>query len=95
VNCLQAAHIKKRSEYRDIERLELSNLMLACTFGCDHLFGLGSIYVDTDGLVQRAVGRRLTPALDSVIAVLEKRSCEAHSEKSEQYSAWHRSHLPA
>jgi hypothetical protein len=95
VTLLRAAHIKKRSECTDEERAQLDNVMLACAMGCDYLFELGFVYIDTEGIIRRTPGRETTPDLDSLIAALERRLCPAHAESSETHFAWHRSKLLA
>lgn len=93
VRFLRVAHVKRRSECSDEERAQLSNLMLACTFGCDHLFELGYIYVDSAGTIRRTPGRVATPDLDVLIFPLEGRPTRAHNERSSSYFAWHRTRL--
>jgi hypothetical protein len=87
---LRAAHIKQRSKCTAEERLQLDNIMRACTLGCDHLFELGYVYVDSAAKIRRRPGEQTTPDLEAVIARLEGRSCSAHTSDSERYFAWHR-----
>jgi len=90
VDCLRTAHIKKRSECSEEERLAVANIMPACTLGCDHLFELGYVYVDERGAVRRGADRNITTALKASIAALEGLTCSVHAEISEPYFAWHR-----
>lgn len=92
-DCLRTAHIKKRSECSEAERLDLANIMPACTLGCDHLFELGYVYVDEHAVVRRNTKASTTSALDMIATALEGRLCSVHSAMSEPYFAWHRARL--
>ena len=64
---LVAAHIKKRSECSNIEKLDYENVAaLMCKAGCDDLFEKGYIYV-SDAEVRKNTKRKTTAALDSLI----------------------------
>ncbi|MGD1055785.1 MAG: hypothetical protein ABR992_00070 [Solirubrobacteraceae bacterium] len=92
VDCLRTAHIKQRCECSEHERRDEANIMPACTLGCDHLFELGYIYVDTAGSI-RATDRATTNATTAVahaVGRLAGRTCKAYSTSSAQYFAWHR-----
>jgi hypothetical protein len=93
VGCLRAAHIKRRSKCGARERRQMSNLMLACTLGCDHLFELGRIYVDARGKIRVRRGPSTTPDLDAVTSALAGKACKAHTRASAPYFAWHRANL--
>ena len=89
---LVAAHIKKRSVCTDDERRDLRHVaMLACTFGCDALYEAGWITVGLDGRI-RAIPPDTAPAgrLRDHLQQLAGRQCQAHSQASEPYFAWHR-----
>lgn len=90
VACLRAAHIKKRSKCTAQERRQMSNLMIACTLGCDHLFELGHIYVDARGKIRVRRRPSTTPDLAAVTAALAGKTCKAHTRASAPYFAWHR-----
>lgn len=92
VGFLVAAHIKKRALCSDAERRDLRNVaMLACQFGCDHLYEHGYVTVGESGKVQVAmVGDH---AVDSRLAALADRACGAHHAGSEPYFAWHRANV--
>jgi hypothetical protein len=93
VDCLRIAHVKRRCECSEQERRDEANIMLACTLGCDHLFELGYVYVDTAGMV-RASDRATTSATSAVaqaVGRLAGRTCTAYGDASAQYFAWHRS----
>lgn len=49
VPLLRLAHIKRRASCSEDERRNLSNVMAACTFGCDELFERGLLVVDASG----------------------------------------------
>lgn len=64
---LVAAHIKKRSECSNAEKLDFENIAaLMCKAGCDDLFEKGYVFVSS-GVVCKNTKRSTTPALDSVI----------------------------
>ncbi|MES9831143.1 MAG: hypothetical protein ABW139_02780 [Candidatus Thiodiazotropha sp. DIVDIV] len=64
---LVAAHIKKRTECSDTEKLDFENVAaLMCKAGCDDLFEKGYVYVSA-GEVCKNTKRNTTPAMDSVI----------------------------
>lgn len=65
---LVAAHIKKRSECSNAEKLDFKNIAaLMCKAGCDDLFEKGYVYV-SGGEVYKNSKRDTTTALDSVIS---------------------------
>jgi hypothetical protein len=87
--------VKRRSVCTEQERLDLANIMVACTLGCDHLFELGYIYVDTDGAIRLAEKVSQTAALAEAAGELEGRRCSAHQESSAKYFDWHREAVAA
>lgn len=91
VDCLRTAHIKKRSQCSEQERRDEHNIMCACTLGCDHLFELGYLYVDTTGTIRTRSRAKMTSAIQTAAAALAGRKCDAHSAASGQYFAWHES----
>ena len=95
VDCLRTAHIKRRSECSEQERRDKNNIMLACTLGCDHLFELGYVTVDSDGVIRDGARSNTTTALEHAVSRLNGGSCAAHSKASEQYFAWHRERATA
>jgi hypothetical protein len=94
-DCLRTAHVKRRSFCNEQERLDLANIMIACTLGCDHLFELGYIYVDPEGVVRSRENAASTPELRAAIDRVADRACEAHNSTSEQYFAAHREAVTA
>jgi hypothetical protein len=89
---LVAAHIKKRSICTDDERRDLRHVaMLACTFGCDALYEAGWITISLDGHIQTTrPGAAPAGRLHDSLQQLAGRQCQAHSQASEPYFAWHR-----
>ncbi len=84
---MHVAHIKRRSECSTSERLNLANVMLACTLGCDSLFEHGFVAVANDGVVTAPRGNA---HLESHLATVRGKPCAAHSPSSEPFFAWHR-----
>lgn len=90
VDCIRIAHIKRRAEATDQERRDPSNIMLACSLGCDHLFELGYIYVNEAGIIRSAKSRASWPdAQKAAVDSLVGKSCSAHTSASSTYFAWH------
>jgi hypothetical protein len=91
VGLLVAAHIKRRSVCSDLERRDLQHIaMLACAFGCDLLFELGYLTVETDGLVSVTSRVSEPGGLHQRLETLRNRPCTAYTEGSAQYFEWHR-----
>jgi hypothetical protein len=87
---VHAAHIKKRSMCSHSERLDPYVVMPACLFGCDALFELGIIFVDSDGVIQVNTREVRTPDLEAQLNELIGSKAPGFSEKSARYFAWHR-----
>lgn len=77
---LVAAHIKPRSRCTEEERKAFRSVaMLACSLGCDALFGWGYIVVDSEGKVRRGVKAETDHVRDAVDLLIGK-VCGAHNE---------------
>ena len=74
---LRVAHIKRRAECSDVERMDLANVMPVCVIGCDELFERGHVVVGRDGRIT-LVGSLTGTDLDSVAAPLVGRLCTHH-----------------
>lgn len=85
---VRAAHVKRRSACTPDELQDLSNIMPACTLGCDEMFEHGFLAVAVNGMV---VARREADGdLGVAVAAVAGRRCSAHSAASSGYFAWHR-----
>ena len=87
---LVAAHIKKRSECTESERIDIPSVaFVACTLGCDTLYEHGYISVDVKG---RVIALRPCPDrhLEEAVSGLVGRSVDGWSQSSARYFAWHR-----
>jgi hypothetical protein len=82
---LVAAHIKKRASTTDAERRDLSNIMLACTFGCDAAFEAGALRVSRVGKVYLGVG--IDPTVQRRLAHLVGRAVPRFDLKNRKYFA--------
>jgi len=84
---LIAAHIKRRSECEDHEKRDLDGvMMLACKFGCDYLFEVGFIGVDSGRLkISQALNDKVAREYIERIENLDV----VASEKQEKYFEWH------
>ncbi|EMY34778.1 hypothetical protein D477_007998 [Arthrobacter crystallopoietes BAB-32] len=70
---LVAAHIKPRSQCTEEERKAFRSVaMLACSLGCDALFGWGYIYMDSDGKVRRGINAETDDVRDAVDLLIGK-----------------------
>ncbi|SHJ17566.1 hypothetical protein SAMN05421803_10446 [Nocardiopsis flavescens] len=90
---VHTAHIKRRSKSDHQERSDLSNVMFACTLGCDSLFEHGFVYVDAGGRIRpssKAQGGALSTAAQRL-----GEHCLAFSTKNADYFAWHRRTIAA
>lgn len=88
---LVAAHKKKRAACTDEEKRDLKNVvMLCCVLGCDQLYELGYVSVDSRGRVLQSTATPLGPAYDYVWEVMLDRV--SISDVDASYFAWHRRH---
>jgi putative restriction endonuclease len=88
VEFLVAAHVKRRSDCTDEERRNVSNVILACKFGCDELFERGYIVVSR-GKVVAKTERRATPVVANRMTWLHGKSCGAWCEQNAAFFVWH------
>ncbi|WP_430497373.1 hypothetical protein ACQRWP_21955 [Micromonospora trifolii] len=91
---LVAAHIKKRSECTDAEKLDYDNVaMLACVLGCDSLYEHGFITVQLGGAIEISPQAALAPAVAAHCSTLfTSKATNWWSPQREPYFAWHRGH---
>jgi len=85
---LIAAHIKRRTDCTDDEKRDLDGvLMLACKFGCDYLYEVG--YIGVNSAKRLVISPRLKDqAALSYLSTIRDRLIPG-SEKQEQYFVWH------
>ena len=72
VGALVTAHKKKRSLCNDVERLDLNIVMPLCTFGCDYLYEVGYVYIDS-GVVHVNPTLAVSGAMATKMKMLEGR----------------------
>ena len=90
VRFLVAAHIKRRAVCTDNERRLVDRVaMPACVFGCDALFELGFVAVDSEGSIVCAELNGQYGAVPERLKTLRGRPCTAHSELSAEFFSWH------
>jgi hypothetical protein len=90
VGFLVAAHIKRRADCADEEKLDYQNVVMAmCKLGCDELFERGYLAVDNGVIVELKRGAT-TNRLRAIISDLVGRKCAAWSEANQQYFEAHR-----
>ena len=92
VEMLIAAHIKKRSECTNIEKLDFDNVAtLMCKVGCDDLFEKGYIFVQ-NGTIQQNSNRETTTYLDEIISKITGKTV-SNWVGSKDYYLWHKSKI--
>ncbi len=87
---LVAAHIKKRSECNESERVDIPAIaFVACALGCDALFEHGYVIVDVDGVI---VPGRIAKDLHlaELVGEIAGQPVGGVTEASMKYFAWHR-----
>lgn len=92
VEFLVAAHIKRRSDCSDQEKLDYRNVVMPmCKLGCDELFERGYLGVRA-GIITELLTGPTTDRLKALISKLVGSSCSAWSANSEKYfdAHWHR-----
>lgn len=88
---LVAAHIKKRSDCTDQEKVDIPAVaMIACALGCDALFEHGYVSVTGDGLIQATAKSDGEEHLHEMVASLHGRSVTNFNRDSRPYYEWHR-----
>jgi len=92
IEMLVAAHIKKRSECTNIEKLDFDNIAtLMCKVGCDDLFEKGYIFVK-NGTIQQNTNRETTTYLDEIIDKITGKRVSNWT-GSKDYYQWHESKI--
>jgi hypothetical protein len=86
---LVAAHIKRRADCSQRERLDFKNIVIPmCKLGCDALFE-GHFITVGEGVVRRKRSLRDGDSAAAIVASLEGRSCSYWSESRRAYFDWH------
>ena len=93
VSLTVAAHIKRRSHCSDDEKKDPSVVMRACLFGCDALFEVGAVYIDSG--VLRAGPTSAISSQDAEVLVEQSgirvgEPCLVVSDDNREYFEWHR-----
>ncbi|XID75025.1 hypothetical protein ACF3NA_00095 [Alkanindiges sp. WGS2144] len=87
-NMLVAAHIKKRSECTNHEKLDFSNIAsLMCKLGCDDFFEKGYVFIK-EGLVTRNLNVRTTIRLEEALSKIDGNQVK-NWKNSRIYYQWH------
>ena len=82
---LHAAHIKKRADASDAERMDENIAMLACLFGCDAAFECGDILVTAGGMIR--LGDPEDPFLKETFGHLQGTRAPGYNEGNAHYFA--------
>jgi hypothetical protein len=93
VEMLIAAHIKGRARCTRDERLDVPAIvMAACKLGCDSLYELGYIFVDSGGRIQLSAGG--TDSITQFVHGIGLIGRNTHARpRSDKYFEWHRQHV--
>lgn len=87
---LVTAHIKKRCECTDAEKLDYRHIVMPmCKLGCDDLYEKGYLCVQ-DGHIRINPHKWATGALQEKLAKLDGRKCEYYNENTKGYFETHR-----
>ena len=88
---LVAAHIKKRSDCTEEEKVDIPAVaMIACALGCDALFEHGYVTVTDDGMIQATKKSDGEEHLRELVQGLHSRSVTNFNQDSIPYFTWHR-----
>jgi hypothetical protein len=88
---LVAAHIKKRSDCTDQEKVDIPAVaMIACALGCDALFEHGYIVVNSEGLIESTIRSDGDSHLSEMVEMLQGRRVTDLNIESAPYFDWHR-----
>jgi hypothetical protein len=84
---LVTAHIKRRANCSKVEKMDMSNILPMCKFGCDDLFEKGYVSV-CDGRIEANRRKPMTSVVAAYIRSLAGLKCEYWNKTSAQYFAW-------
>jgi hypothetical protein len=89
VGLLVTAHIKKRKQCSQEEKLDYQNIVMPmCRFGCDYLYERGIIGVKSGEIIALRE-EPYTPVVEAKVSGLIGNGCSYWNEKSAGYFAWH------
>ncbi|QTN38186.1 HNH endonuclease [Cryomorphaceae bacterium] len=89
ISFLVTAHIKKRSECSQEEKLDSNVVFPMCKFGCDELFEKGYLVVDDSGVFKAFYPSISSPELKSEIEALAGNECSYFKNETRRYFKWH------
>lgn len=89
VDLLIAAHIKRRTDCSQEERLDRNVVAPVCELGCDPLFEDGYIVIDDTGTIRARQQELHTPDLQTALQRLIGRKCTAWNDRTKAYFAFH------
>lgn len=91
VGFLVAAHIKKRANCSNEERLDVQNIVASmCKFGCDELYERGYIGIDDTGTISIINPNVSNQAIKNYLKDILGKSCAKWSPSTRKYFEWHR-----
>lgn len=94
VDFLVTAHIKKRSECSNEERLDYNNIIMPmCKCGCDSAYESGYIYVDSDGYIRKNDDKLITSDMAKILNDIDGNKCTFYNDDNQTYFEYHRKKL--
>ena len=94
VDFLVTAHIKKRSECSNDERLDYKNIIMPmCKCGCDSAYESGYIYVDDDGYIRLNGDKSSTSDMAKILNDVDGKKCLCYNNDNKIYFEYHRKKL--
>ena len=90
VKLLATAHIKKRSDCTDLEKRDFNVVMPACHLGCDKLYELGYLIVDSGVVKENSKGKIITSDLKDYINDISDNASYFYKPENKKYFDFHR-----
>ncbi|MAI83404.1 MAG: hypothetical protein CMM91_00505 [Rickettsiales bacterium] len=87
-NLITTAHIKKRLKCNDDEKRDTNVIMPLCDMGCDRLFELKFLVVNS-GFVKKGKNKKITDDLDKYMKPLIGKKCKYYNNKTKKYFEFH------
>lgn len=89
VSFLATAHIKKRKDCNDKEKLDLNVVMPACHLGCDKLYEEGYIFVKDGNIIRNSKNNTVTDPINKYVSKIVGTKCKYFNERNKKYFEYH------
>lgn len=90
IKLLATAHIKKRSDCSDMEKRDFNVVMPACHLGCDKLYELGYVIIDSGVVKENTNEKIITPDLMDYINSIVNNTSYFYRPETKKYFDFHR-----